>query len=348
MTKDEGQTDKCRVAVVQDIADDPEAINSALETALDLIGGIELRNGSKVVIKPNLTELRAPDTGITSDVRIVEALVRIIQKKTCNCEIVIVESDNSSRKASEAFSQLGFTKLEDYNVKLVNLTQDAISVVPFPEGRFFKKIDVPETLRQYDYFVSVAKLKTHNMERISCVLKNQFGCIPWKQKFQYHAYLDQVLFDLNSFYHPTLCIVDGLFGIEWGGEHVTSGHYKGAARRTETIVCGRDPVATEVVSAELIGFDPNSVPALRFAMRNKLGCSGPITVSNSEFRATHYGFIPESQFLCNRLTLKLTKIVADLETHRRLWGAVRKGYSHLPAYRRHHARRSLMSRGAPE
>ena len=63
----------------------------------------------------------------------------------------------------------------------------------------------------------MACLKTHDYEKITCVMKNQFGCIPDSLKEKYHPYLREVLYFLNKALTPDLCIVDGRIGLQGKG-----------------------------------------------------------------------------------------------------------------------------------
>ena len=61
-----------------------------------------------------------------------------------------------------------------------------------------------------DYLISFAKLKTHSMQVISGIMKNQFGALPEKLKVVYHPHLAEVICDLVRVRPPDFCLVDGL------------------------------------------------------------------------------------------------------------------------------------------
>ncbi|NIO38698.1 DUF362 domain-containing protein, partial [Candidatus Bathyarchaeota archaeon] len=58
-----------------------------------------------VLIKPNLCDLMGPELGITTDVALVEALVKILQKNGSS-RITIVESNHWVSTAEEEFRRL--------------------------------------------------------------------------------------------------------------------------------------------------------------------------------------------------------------------------------------------------
>ncbi len=71
-------------------------------------------------------------------------------------------------------------------------------------------MDVPTILDGSNYFISMAKLKTAMVTKITCCLKNQFGCIPYWRKKDYHKKLDDIIVDSNIAMKPDFCIVDGI------------------------------------------------------------------------------------------------------------------------------------------
>jgi uncharacterized protein (DUF362 family) len=97
-------------------------VRNALVKAIDLLGGVELPPSCNIVIKPNLCTFMGPETGATTDVRVVDALIEILNDQNAE-NIFVVESRSYSGSAPAKFRRLGYTWLEEKfdNVKLVNL-----------------------------------------------------------------------------------------------------------------------------------------------------------------------------------------------------------------------------------
>jgi len=286
------------------------SIFRAVESATDFLGGIDVSRGDKIVIKPALGTCRPPNSGTTSDVRVVEAILNLIYKIGHNFRIYIVESDNAVRNGNESFER--YTKLKKkYRVELINLSNEETVIVPLPNGRIFKKLKVPKTLQQYDYFISVANLKIHAREGISCVMKNQFGCIPDINKSRFHPYMSEVLYDLNEFYNPNLCIAGGLFGKEFNHDlYLKTGHMTGRPKQTNLIICGKDALATDIACAKVMGFDPRKIPYLKYAIRNKPRIAEPIlqNIGDTEVKNLDFQFIPNIRYLRTRAIYKLLRL----------------------------------------
>lgn len=257
----------------------------ALRKGLDLIGSFKIEDGMNVVIKPNLSDLCPPETGVTTHPIFIEALVKVLWE-IANVKIYLVESDHWAATADEEFEYLGYTELaRKYDITLVNLSKDKKIEVQI-NGKHLKRLKVPYTLLFADKFVSVAKMKTHFTEVISCILKNQFGLLPQRYKSEFHPYLSETLTDLNNLYHPDLCIIDGIVGLEGPGPTAGTPHKFGVT------LLGTDPVSIDAVAATIMGFNPKRIPHLKFAKKCRIGTfhfseSGePIKLSKAQFIPT--------------------------------------------------------------
>jgi len=272
-------------------------IRNAVVKAIDFLGGVELPPSCNVVVKPNLCTFMGPESGATTDVRIVEALIEILNDQNPE-NIFVVESRSFSGTAPEKFKRLGYTRLEEKfdNVKLVNLDKDRIYKVRFPENEYLKDVKLPETILKSNYFVSVAKLKTSVQQRITCVLKNQFGCIPGS-KGHHHPRLSQAIADINYVLKPDLCIIDGIYAMQG------SGPIDGNPKRMDLIIAGTNPVATDTVAARVMRFNPKSVPHLKKATKRGLGSMNDIELVGEDLEdvKSSFEFIPSRAFLALRI-----------------------------------------------
>jgi uncharacterized protein (DUF362 family) len=242
-------------------------IKSSLALAFKGIGGVKLRQNARVVIKPNLCTFMGPETGATTELALVEALIELLNELQPTCQIAVVESRSVSGNVSDKFNRLGYTELEKKygNVRLVDLDKEPVYTIR--DNKYPGGLKVPEIFLLSDYFVSVPKLKTSDQQKITCVLKNQFGCMPGRKE-KYHPWLSQVIVDVNRIFVPDLCIVDGVVAME--GRGPTGGR----PRRMDLIIVGRNAVATDSVAARIMGISPKSVPSMKRANETGLG---PIT-----------------------------------------------------------------------
>jgi len=239
-------------------------ILSSVHEGIRLIGGIRNARAERVIIKPNLCHTSAPETGRTTDVKVVKGVLEEILAQEPR-EIRVVESDSFASSADRAFRKLGYEDLEKRPlVNLINLSKGNPTSKAI-DGKFFKRIQVPEILLSYGLLISVAKLKTHAFERLSGVYKNQYGLLPFRERRPYHPFLSEVLFDVNTLYKPDLCVIDGLVGMEGCGP------IDGIPKPMNLLIFGRNTLATDSVACAIMGIDPFEVPHLRYAYENGMG-----------------------------------------------------------------------------
>lgn len=295
MTKDS-------VAVIK--ADSYEAMRETLKRGLSAIGGLPTFEKSHVVIKPNLCAYRSSDSGATTDVNMVRTLIEIINEKGDNNRVSVVESNSESTYATRSFAFHNYSSLEHEfsNVRLVNLSRDERMNITLENGKAFHLLEIPETLIDVDYFVTVTKLKTHVDYRMSCALKNQFGLIPRKHKSAYHPFMSEVLYDINTLFPPDLSIVDGIIGMEGFGPT------DGTPRKTGIMIFGTHAIATDIVSARIMGFKPKQIPYLKYIMK-KTKYTEESFVVTSELNDTEVNcsFISLKSYLLARMGLKLQR-----------------------------------------
>jgi len=269
--------------------DDDALVRTKMYELLDLLqDSIRIPADAQVLIKVNLCLLLDCETGATVDPRLARFLAEWLLERRSIREIVIAESDATALNADRAFYGLGWDRIlaEVPKTRYLNLSCDERVKVKL-DGLFLREIEMPRTFMEADYVISFAKLKTHSMQGISCVMKNQFGALPEKLKVVYHPHLAKVICDLIRVRPPDLCLVDGLIA------HEGPGPVSGIPRLMRLIVGGTDAVATDHVCARLMGKDPRRVPHLKLAAEHNLGTSLYATVGcRIEDVAEDFAFIP--------------------------------------------------------
>lgn len=238
-----------------------DRIRQSIHESLEAIGYSFDKRIRTVVIKPNMCYYWDYSTGQTTDPRFVEALVDLIRQETPVRDISIIESDASAMKCKHAFKILGYEKLSrDHDVKLVNLSEDEHKIVDVIVGKQKVRIIVPQTILKADMRIDVPKIK-YAIEgiKITCALKNIFGCNPYPKKFRYHPDLERVIVACNKAMRFNLCLVDGniVSGIE--------------SRRLGLTIAGQDLVAIDAAVARIAGVNPKRIGYLQLAKREGLG-----------------------------------------------------------------------------
>ena len=112
-------------------------------------------------------------------------------------------------------------------------------------------------------------MKYMNFTKISCALKNIYGCNPYPKKYKYHSRLNETIVALNKVMPFDLHILDGL--IVYGSQTSKLGLVMGS----------RDPVAMDAVASIIMRVNPKSVKHIMLADEEGLGESS-FTVKGME------------------------------------------------------------------
>jgi uncharacterized protein (DUF362 family) len=193
----------------------PEEIKSSIYKAFDLIGYNVNKPVSQVVIKPNLCYYWDAATGYTTDPRVVSGIIDWVRDRFGeDIEIKLVEADASAMRTHLAFLILGYEKLaREKRVELFNLSEGQSIVEKLIVNYKKMEFKVPKILKEADLFINVPKMKIMRITRITCAMKNIFGCIVFPRKIVYHPYLNEAIVGINKILKPHLTLVDGLVGL---------------------------------------------------------------------------------------------------------------------------------------
>ncbi len=319
-------------SIVSIVRAEPETAKSATEESIELINGLQDVVGKRnVTIKPNLCRPCSPLAGYTTDPAVVEGVIERINGIS-QCNIRVVETNNSEASADETFRKLGYLDLQHMypNVKCANLSTEGKLRISLG-GRIFQTLQIPESMLFSDYLVSVAKLKTHADYCYTGVLKNAYGFVLSRQRRQqYHGFMHEALTDLNTVYKPDLAIIDGMVGMEGFGPA------EGEPKHAGVIIASKDPVAADAVAAEIAGIRLSKIKYLKYAEKNGLGETKDIEIVGSSIEEvkTSFNFIPLRWYLLGKMSLSIQRNSRRLSNLGRVLGLTRSamstiGYSEL-------------------
>jgi uncharacterized protein (DUF362 family) len=251
------------VSFVKAREDSTNSLKHDILESLNLIDYSFRKETRNVVIKPNMFYYSDFSTGQTTDPKFVTALIDLIRERISpNTEISIVESDASAMKCKYGFKILGYEKLSrEHNVNLINLSKDKADMIDVTAGRESYRFMVPKTIRNADLRINVPKIKYGVRTKISCSLKNIFGCNPYPDKFKYHQELDEAIVALNKAMGFDLHIIDGI---------IVSGSQ---IRKLNLVMASIDPVAIDAAAAKILGINPKSVRHIMLASKEGLGAT---------------------------------------------------------------------------
>ena len=250
---------KSKVVVLLCEAYEEEQIYTLLKNGLEQLGGLETLIGKeeKILLKPNLLKKAEVEKAVITHPVVVGAFARILREEGY-ANIVLADScgHGTTRQVIQGTGIDAY--LEKYQIPAIDYTKGVR--VDNPEGIQAKEFILPQELLEADCVISLSKMKTHALERITGAVKNSYGFIYGKNKAIGHTKYPsadsfaRMLIDLNQYVQPRLYIMDGITAMEGNGPGA------GDPVAMNVILMSTDPVALDSVFARLVHLKPELVP----------------------------------------------------------------------------------------
>ena len=267
-------------------------IQNAVDSALRLIGGVDeiLKGKQRIMLKPNLV---GPDPAYTTKPEIVKALATIF--KEAGKEVCIAEGSAAAdgfnvknniqyrtRKPEIldpmqqfVFDKLGYTELaKELNIPLINLHSGEMKELKLENGLLFDKITVHKSVAETDLLCSVPMMKTHVLATVTLGMKNLIGVYPGSVYYSVRSFLHDraaekdspgiayEIVDMARASKLGLTVVDASMAMEGNGPS------DGELVKMDLIIAGTNPLATDMVAARIMGFEPHEIPTFEWAMKS--------------------------------------------------------------------------------
>ena len=234
-------------------------VRRSLEEALDAIGGLPVKNGDSVLLKPNLLTTKSPEKAVTTHPAIVEAVAEMVID--CGGKPVIGDSPSGS-PGEEIFAATG---MKDIASRL-NLTTENFSssgtVEQIVRGNAYY---LARKAMECDLLINLPKLKTHSLTLYTGAVKNLYGCLSGFQKGNWHRRapkaddFSQIVVDVFSCFKPSINIMDGVLAMEGDGPS------NGSPRKLGLILASNNAPALDRIASRIIGYEPDEIHTNRFA-----------------------------------------------------------------------------------
>ena len=229
----------------------------------------------RYLLKPNFFTTITSEKGATTNPELVFSIAKILKKQGATPIVGECPAMASYARPDIVFDGLGISRLcKENDIELRVLDRDKPFRLDVPNGVVLKEIWVPETIANVDGIINIPKLKTHQLTTLTCAVKNFFGLQQGGSKANHHRRVAndpeafaQILLDIYAAIRQkvSINIVDAVVAME--GEGPTTGD----PVHMNTILVGEDAAAVDYVSAVLAGWDPMTVPTIRFAAERDLG-----------------------------------------------------------------------------
>ncbi|MGD0021626.1 MAG: DUF362 domain-containing protein [Smithellaceae bacterium] len=272
-----------------------KGIEYAVTKAIDLIGGLDqvTKGKERILLKPNLTDFSPSDTTKPTVVEALAVLMKKAGKNVCIGEASAVSQHNIKpfikgyvcrtkdyqtlqNIQDDVFEKLGYLDVsKKIDVPLVNLHVGKMAKMAIPDNFVFKEIYIHEALYNADMICSVPMMKTHGLVGVTLALKNVgIGAYPGLV----YGTVRSAVHRKASEFEPTgtasaivdmvkankigLNVIDATMAMQGQGPSVSQG---GNLIKMNLIIAGTNPLATDLVAAHAMGFEPDEIDTFKWA-----------------------------------------------------------------------------------
>jgi uncharacterized protein (DUF362 family) len=238
----------------------------ALRAALDAIGGIGrfVKNGERVLLKPNVAFARAPEQGVNTNPDLVGEMVR--QCRAAGASEVLV-TDYGTHNPKRTFSRSGILAATEQNGGKILMLDEGDFVETDFKGKFITKWPALKNIFEIDRLINMPIAKHHGLVYGTASMKNFFGIIAG-QRDRLHSQIDQAIVDLASFFRPTLTVIDATRVLMHNGP--AGGSFEDVAV-FNSVICATDQVAGDSRAAEFLGVSGSDIGHVVMAAQQGLG-----------------------------------------------------------------------------
>jgi len=284
-----------KVVLIRCESYDETKVREAVTKGLNYLGGPGqfARSGEKILLKPNLLVAEVPEKCVTTHPSVFKAVAEAFLTTGATISYGDSPAIGSTQKAVKKCGLLEVAEALDLTLADFKNGEKIF----FEQGVQNKNFFIAKAVLENDAVISLPKLKTHALERMTGSIKNQFGCIPGVLKGEYHVKIPdahdfgRMLVDLNNYVHPRLYLMDGITAMEGNGPR------GGTPKQMNVLLFSDDPVALDAVVCRMVGISPEYVPTIKFGMETG---AGTYLEDEIELLGDDFSSFVDDQFLISR------------------------------------------------
>ncbi|MBL7187162.1 MAG: DUF362 domain-containing protein [Phycisphaerae bacterium] len=245
-------------------------IAEAMKRQFELLGGLQrfVKSGDSVLLKPNFIAPRSRRHATQTDPALVLEAARLL--KDLGARPIVGDSP----AWSNVFACVKALKLAEPLKKMSVPVRQLDSPRNCHVGANETSVGISSVALDADVIINLPKFKSHQQLGATFAIKNMFGCVAGKRKALWHFAKGknaedfcELLIDIYQFLNPAVTIIDGVIAMDG------SGPIRGRARDLGWLIGGTDPIACEIICAELVGIEPGDLPIVKTAKKLGFGCS---------------------------------------------------------------------------
>ncbi len=251
---------------------DPARLRQAVAEAVALAGGwpSAIRPGARVLLKPNLLSARPPEEAVTTHPEVVRAVVRELRAAGVT-DLTLGDSPAGDHPWETLWTATGMRRVAD---------EEGVRLLAFERTR---RIEIDGAgpapllaeLADFDAVVSLPKLKTHLLTKLTAAVKNSYGLMPGAAKSGFHGMFPsprKMALFLAEFYRharPDFVVMDAVECM------VGDGPGNGRPNPLGRLFAGPDAVAMDAAAGAAYGYRPQEIPLLVRCAELGLGEADP-------------------------------------------------------------------------
>ncbi len=245
----------------------------AARAAVGLLGGMEafVKDGDRVVIKPNMSFAHPPDRATNTHPDVIRALSEMCVEAGASSIMVL---DNPLQNAELCIERSGIEKAcrQVPNTSVRTLSSSRFfHKVRLDQGQRFQETDVMQGVLEADVLIAAPVAKSHSATGVSLSMKGMMGLIRDRGVMHRRFNLSSAIVDLCTFLKADLAVIDATRVL---ASHGPFG--PGEIIRADRVIASADMVAADAMAVDMFpwyGRDvlPENVAHVREAHERGLG-----------------------------------------------------------------------------
>jgi uncharacterized protein (DUF362 family) len=250
----------------------PSALNAVVQEGIELL---DRKPHGKVLIKPNVVfaNKHYSQHAFTNPDLVGTVVDHVRRTYPGVTDLTIGESGGFAIPTRMNFKESGYYEMGSrHQVPIIDFNEDKYVKVSLEKATCHQTLLCPRLIHEADFKIWMPKLKYHICCEITNALKLNIGSLLHKERMLYHDdRLNEKIVDILEIGYPDLIITDA----------VTIGHgFESCATPSHLglIMISNDPIASDVVAAQILGYKPEDVRHLRIASERGYGSIDPASV----------------------------------------------------------------------
>lgn len=234
-------------------------LKKAISQAVDQIGGFKkiIKKGDVVLLKPNFNT--ADPFPASTDIAFLKAVVEIVYQFSPK-SVILGDSSTLSLNTRKIMEKIGVFDLEKMEKapKIYVFDERPWIRKEVPNGKYLKRVYVPQYIDRADKLILLPCLKTHDLAQFTGALKLSIGLMKPFHRVALHAWhLQEKIAEMNKIINPNLVIMDARKCF------INKGPAKGEIAQPNLILASKSRINIDIEGIKIIqSFKNNSLKGL--------------------------------------------------------------------------------------